>query len=340
MAGTWPSVASIRKIAAIKLEAGLAGDPITRLFPMTNEANDFMEWEVEDNTYGLQQVRGLNGPPARVEKLGSKTYVEKPGVYGEFIQIDELEMTRLQREVGTINEPMTMQRFTDKYTTQLAEREVRRYRATCWGLLTTGAYSVTGPNGQVLHSGQYSITVDTSPTAWTFANRASATPLYDLGAQVTNGPAVGTSFAGDAEVWMNDFTFRAMVANTNAADLGGRRMGLQTANSLGLVNEVLALDNLPKIMVYDGWYNNDADAVTRCIPNYTALLIGRRLDGAQFGEYMMTNNANNGGGPGAYSFVVDNRGKKTPPTVEFHRGHNGGPVIFFPGSVRSLDVST
>lgn len=341
MATIWPTTASVRKIAAIKLEAMLADDPITRILPMRNFNGTFMQWEVEDNNYGLQQVRGLNGPPARVNKLGSKTYVEKPGVYGEFIQIDETEMTLLQRAAGTVNERVTIDQLTDKYTTQLAQREVRRYRYIAWTLVTTGAYSVTGPTGQVLHSGSYSITVDSSPTAWTLANRASATPLYDIAAQITNGPAAGTNFAAGAELWMNDATFRLMMLNTNANDLGGRRLtGLQPANGRAALNEVLAADGLPNIVVYDGWYNNDSDAITRCIPDGRAILVGQRLDGATLGEYMMTDNANNpGGAPGPYAFINDTRGKQVPPTIEFHRGHNGGPVLFFPGSIRVLDVT-
>ncbi len=339
MAYTWPTPADLRKIEAVKVDNLLEGNPLASILPMRDENTHFLEWEVEDNNYGLQQVRGLNGPPARVNKTGSQKFIEEPGVYGEYYHFNELEMTELARVVGTVNEVETVDGMIAKATSNLADRFARRWNYIGWTLLMTGAYSVTGPNGQVLHSGAYSITVDPAPTSWTLANRAAATPLADFGAQIANGPAVGTNFGRGATAYMNDATFRLMMLNTNANDLGGRRLqGLQPVNNPNGLNEILTGDGLPNIVIYDGWYLNDAGDVTYFIPTGYVLLVGARPGGQGLGQYSMTRNANNNGRPGPYNFVNDTRGKAVPPSIEVHSGHNGGPVIWYPGSIRVMDV--
>jgi hypothetical protein len=338
MAYTWPTTQTLRKITSVKIEALMADDPISTILPIANEDSHYLEWEVEDNNYGLQQARGLDGPPARVNKLGSKRYLFEPGVYGEFMVVNETEMTMLAREIGTVNERMTMDNIIDKYTTMLAQREVRRIKYIGWTLLTTKSFSVTGPNGQVLHTDTFSIT-DYNATTW--ATIASATPLADLAALITLGPTYGTNFGAGATVYMNDATFRNMMKNTNAADLGGRRVtGLQPVNNRPGLQEILTGDGLANIQVYDGWYNNDSDAIVRFIPDGKAVAVGQRPNGEALGEYAMTFNANNpGGASGPYAFVNDTRGKAVPPTIEIHRGHNGGPILWYPGSIVLMDVS-
>jgi hypothetical protein len=58
----------------------------------------------------------------------------------------------------------------------------------------------------------------------------------------------------------------------------------------------------------------------------------------------MTRNLNNpGGAPGHYEYIKDyaqgiNAPKETPPKIEIHVGHNGGPVCFRPGSIVIMSV--
>lgn len=336
MAYLWPTTQSLRRIEAVKVDNLLGDDPLRSILPMVDEDTYFLEWEVEDNNYGLQQARGLDGEPYRVNKWGSQRYKEEPGVYGEFYRMNETEMTILQREVGTANEVSTIERFMATASSNLAKRFVRRYRQIGWSLLTTGSFSVAAPNGQTVHKGTYSLqTYDAS----TWGTAATATPLTDLGALVTLGPAVGTNFAGGAKAYMNDATYRKMAKNTNAADLGGRRVtGLSPVNTRNGINELLTGDNLANIVVYDDFYLDDGNNVTRFIPDNKVVVVGQRPGNEQLGEYAMTLNANTGR-PGAYNFVNDTRGKSVPPVIELHSGHNGGPILWYPGSIIIMDVS-
>ena len=53
-----------------------------------------VRWTQEDNYYGLQQFRGLDGEPTHVQRVGLKTYSYEPGVFGEFVTVTEEELTK------------------------------------------------------------------------------------------------------------------------------------------------------------------------------------------------------------------------------------------------------
>jgi hypothetical protein len=59
----------------------------------------------------------------------------------------------------------------------------------------------------------------------------------------------------------------------------------------------------------------------------------------------MTRNANNPGyAPGSYTYTIDRTGngpngqRQTPPNIEVHQGHNGGPRLEYPGSILLMSV--
>jgi hypothetical protein len=53
----------------------------------------------------------------------------------------------------------------------------------------------------------------------------------------------------------------------------------------------------------------------------------------------MTRNANNPGmAPGRYQKIIDRGENEVPRKIEVHRGHNGGPVIYFPGSIVAMTI--
>ena len=57
---------------------------------------------------------------------------------------------------------------------------------------------------------------------------------------------------------MNQTDVNNLLNNSNSADLFGRRVnGLSTVNNLSDLNELLAGDDLPQIVVYDKGYLND-----------------------------------------------------------------------------------
>jgi hypothetical protein len=125
-----------------------------------------------------------------------------------------------------------------------------------------------------------------------------------------------------------------LMNNTNAADMFGKRLTNSTINSLEDVNTILGANDFPQIVPYDKGYISDAGVFTNFIPDSKAVLVGARTNGAKLGEYRMTRNANNPTvEPGPYTRVIDHGENFIPRKIEVHDGHNGGPVIWFPGAV-------
>jgi hypothetical protein len=169
---------------------------------------------------------------------------------------------------------------------------------------------------------------------------ATATPLADLRAVQLLARGHSVRFDQSSRAYANQVTVNKMLANTNAADLYGRRTaGLGTANSLNQVNELYTMDGLPNIRVYDEGYLNTSGTFVPHIPNDKVVVVGRRTDGAPIGEYQMVRNVNNPGmAPGAYMRVIDRGETEVPRTLEIHDGHNGGPALRFPSAVAIMNV--
>jgi hypothetical protein len=99
------------------------------------------------------------------------------------------------------------------------------------------------------------------------------------------------------------------------------------------------------VVMDDGYYDDDG-AWQLLIPDDKVVVFGRRSSGARLGEYRRTRNAQNPGiAPGPYIIVTDNLSTGTsntttpvPRKVTVHRGHNGGPVIFYGNAVVVMSV--
>jgi len=222
---------------------------------------------------------------------------------------------------------------------QLLGRRLDRIEKIVWDLLTAGTFSVAGPDGVTMHTDTFTLQTASAAVAW--ATFATATPLKDFRAVQLLSRGYSVSFGADAKAYMNRVTFNNLVANTNTADLAGRRTsGLQTVLTLGEINSVLAGEGLPQIVIFDGGYLDSSGTFQPFIPNSKVVVVGRRLDGAPIGNYVYTRNANNPGlEPGPYMKVVDNEEREVPRLIEVHDGHNGGPIIEFPSAVVILTVS-
>jgi hypothetical protein len=226
---------------------------------------------------------------------------------------------------------------------QLVLRETARIRQIGWTLFTTGTFSISGKGSTLTHTDTFALQTSNAST-WSTAS--SATPLADLRAVQQMGSEFGVDFGTRSLAIMNRVTANRMFANTNAADLGGRRtMGGGTVTSQDETNRINMAEDLPSIVVYDKGYKNDSGTFTKFIADNVVLVVGRRSDGGPIAEYRMTRNMNNPGGtPGSYEYVKDyaqgrNAPKETPPRIEIHRGHNGGPVIYRPKAFVIMDVS-
>lgn len=333
----YPTSAEIREVEQVKLPRLIADRPVLKIMPIREVDDHLLVWEQKDNYRGLQQVRGLDGAPTRVKKVGAKRYSMEPGVYGEFTDINETELTR-RRKLGSFGEAINISDLVMECQDLLLQRRLDRVEWIIWTLLTTGTFSVASGAG-VLHTDTFSIQTFTATVPYSTA--ATATPLADFRAVKLLGRGKSTNFGRKAQAWMNQSVFNELISNGNAADLYGRRQGgLATINNVDDANKLFMGDDLPEIVIYDEGYEDDSGTFQLFIPNDKIVVVGARPAGAPLGEYRMTRNANNPDlAPGPYTAVVDTLDKQGPPRrIDVHDGHNGGPVLWFPGSIVVMNV--
>lgn len=332
----YASPSELKAIGQIKQPTLLLNDPIFRFFPPKNVESHVIMWEQKDNFVGLQQLRGMDGEPNRVKNVGSKRYVVEPGIYGEFLEIDEQAITA-RRPVGANTGFMDISDMVVEKQEQLLGREIDLMRYILWTLVTTGTFSVALPGGGVAHTDTFGIqTYDAS--AWGTA--ASATPLGDFRAVQLLGRGTSNDFGARATAFMNRVQVNKLLANTNAADLYGKRLpGLASALSVRDLNVIMEGEGLPQIVVWDDGYLTDAGVNTPFIPEHKIVVFAARPAGQILGNYQVTRNANNPNqAAGSYDMVYES--PKPPMNVQVHRGHNGGPTIEYPSAVVVMDATS
>lgn len=308
-----------------------------QIMPMRDQDAWILSWEQRDNYIDLQNIRGLNGEPGKVKKIGGKRYTMEPGVYGEFIPIDERELT-VRRQWGNFSAPVNITDLVMEAQDQLLLRRLDRIESIIWTLLSTGTFSVSDADGTVQQTDTFSLLTYSAGVAW--GTPATSTPLADFRAVKLLARGHSVSFGGQAVAYANQKTVNAMLLNTNAADLYGRRtQGLGTFNTLSQINGLLTMDDLPGLVAYDEGYLNSAGTFVPFIPDNKVVVVGKRPAGQVVGEYKMVRNANNPGmAPGPYMKVIDHGDEKVPRLIEIHDGHNGGPVIYFPSALVIMSV--
>jgi hypothetical protein len=249
--------------------------------------------------------------------------------------IDERQITQ-RRPWGSFAGSIDITDLVREAQDKLLNRELDRQELTVWTLLATGTFSVSDGTS-VLHTDSYTTQTYSAGVVW--ATAATSAPLADFRAVQLKSRGYSVNFGAQAKAFMNRSTLNALLSNTNAADIGGRRLaGLSSINSLDDANRLLAMDDLPQLVPYDQGYIDEAGTFQLFIPNNKVIVVGARRDGDPVGEYRLTRNANNPDvGPGSYDKVVDDP-NRVPRTVEVHRGHNGGVVIYHPAAVVVMTV--
>jgi hypothetical protein len=360
---TYPTVQELRMLDQEKTPKLTQDDLIFQYFPIVEQPVIDVRFTQRDNYTGLQGFRGVGGQPTRVRRVGAKSYLYEPGVYGEFITLEEKEI--IERAAwANPNQYMSLDAMVTEAQDQLIQRRVDRIKWIMWTLLATGIFFVptqqaeaqntgTGVQGGAGHGdmyanvtaiGQFGIQTFTASPTW--ATLATATPMADLrNFQLTAERGRSVSFGRGTVAIMNRATFLNVVNNQNANDLGGqvRDPGGSKMISLDNVNEVLIAQDLPTIIVYDEGYIDDNNTFQLWVPNNVVILIGARANGEPVGQYWLTRNANNDGmAPGVYQFVNDSglvpNQKIVPRQIDVHDGHNGGPVLFYPSAIGRMTV--
>lgn len=333
----YPSAQELQTVEQSLLPDLTANDPVFDIFPIGTQNASLLKWQQKDDYIGLQSLRGLNGAPPRVTRVGINEYQMKPGTYGEFAEIDEAELTE-RAKFGSLTDVIDINDLVAEAQEQLLHRRLTRIKYIAWTLLSTGTFSVASENGGTLHTDSYTMQTFSASVAW--STTATATPLADFRSVQLLSLGYSVDFGSKARAYMNRVTWNNMIKNTNSADLYGRRTaGFGTYESIDDVNKLLAGDDLPQIVIYDHAYKNASGTATRYIPNNVVVVVGVRPGGKSIGEYTMTRNINNpDGGPGAYTKVVDTGDREVPRRLMVHDGHNGGPRLFYPSAVVVMSV--
>ena len=335
---TFPTSAELIEIAQEKMPRLVQDRPVFKIFPIRNVDSHELVWEQRDNYQGLQQVRGLEGAFSRVKKTGVKRYKMDPGVYGEYEPIEETELT-VRRQIGTFGTPVAIDDLVMPIQDKLLLRRLDRIEYIIWVLLLTGTFAIADGTGIIKHTDSFTLQTYAALVPW--STYGTATPLADLRAVQLKHRGYSVSFGADAEMWVNLKTANNLLLNTNAADLYGRRTaGLGTFNNLEQINQLLAGENLPKIVIYDegyisdGFDGNTAGTFVPFIADGSGVVIGKRPAGQTVGEYRMTRNANNPDmAPGPVMRVIDRGETVLPRSIEVYDGHNGGPALFFGSAI-------
>lgn len=336
----YPSNAILEEIAQDFLPTLQMTDPLFDFMPIENEDTDLVMWEQEDNNQGLMNVRGINGQPGKVQPLGVKRYAMQPGYYGDFNSIDELEITR-RRGIGTFGNVIDVEELVMKRQNQLMDRLIKRIVNIGWLTVTTGTYTVTNKDGVVIATDTFPIQTYSAGTGW--ATTATATPLADFRAIKLKQRGHAVLFNAKATAYMNQVTFNYLTANTNSADLFGKRTaGFGTVIGLGDINKVLLGEDMPQIAIYDGGYIDSTGTFQPYIANGKVTVVGQRVDGAQVAKFILTRNAQKETpGPGIYTLVVDTLSSGTAPVpreISVHAGFNGGPGVLYSNAIVSMSV--
>ena len=332
---SYPTSMELREIEQDKIPLlSLADDPIFQFFPIEEIEDWYVSWTQQDNYTGLQQVRGINGAFPRVSARGGKRFVMEPGVYGEYANLDERTLSERARYAGAFNEPIDIDDLVAVEQDNLLERRLSRIRWILWTLATSGTFSVADADGAILHTDSYTMQVFTAGIPW--STSATAVPLQNFRAARLLARGQSADLGRKATAFMNTITANRLFSNTNANDLFGWRLDNSTAMNNAGVNTILAGQNLPSIVEYDGGYRDDTNAFVPFIPDGKVVVFGARDSGASLGAYKMTRNANNErGAPGPYTEVLET---KAPKSLQVVDGHNGGPAIYYPGSIVIMNV--
>lgn len=339
----YPTAGEFMEIEQELLPGMEEGDPSAKHFPDENHEGWYLEWSQMDNLNGKQQWRGINGEPPRVKPVGQNRYHAEPGVYGEYIPIDEKSLTtRGLGRAGTYGGPLmpTRDMIADAQK-QLLNRRVTHKRWARWEMLVKGYYHSTSANGAIGYTTAYNQQLQAALVAW--GTSASAKPLADLRAAQLRSRGTSASFGAGATGYLNRVTANKLLANTNQDDLAGKRLGnLATPLNLNDTNTILQGEGLPRMEVYDdGWIPEDTLTWIPWIPDDVVIIVGVRPNRVQPGGYMHTSNANNPGrAPGPYTIIDDNLDRGgVPREIKVHDGHNGGVVVRYPGMIIRLNVA-
>lgn len=330
----YPSTKELKEINPEKIQNLTRNRPTFRIFPIVTSDLWTLEWTQKDNWRGLQQLRGLNGEPSYVSLVGDKSFSAKPGVFGEYATVDETMMTLRAQNVPA-GGPVDITSLVTERQDYLNNRELDLLEYIGWKILLDGEFTFIGKTGAVYKD---KFPIQTAVFS-DWSNLTTATPLQDLMSLKMLQSGKSVNFGAGAEIFMNQVTMSYLLRNRNPNDLGGQLAvsvgGVKPNKTIGEINSLMAGHNLPQLTEYDeGYYPDGTAGFTKWIPDRVLSIVGQRTNGDRLGEYrMVRNNQNPNNEPGRYEKVIDWLDKRVPRIIEVHRGHNGGPVLYYGSAI-------
>ena len=327
-----PTALELRRAEQVKLPELTMGSPIFGHFPIESVEEFLLRWTQKDNFQGLQGVRGLGGKPGRVSLVGDKTYMSQPGVYGEFVPLDEVTLTLRRNAAELSGKPIPIRDLVGEAQDLLLSRRISRIKYILWTLVTSGTFSVSDLNGTVIHTDSFTLNTKTCAVPW--STHATATPMQDMLDALLLYRGMSVRADESAKIYLNRKWANHVLMNSNSADLGGKKYaGGATLNTLADINNIFLLNGLPSLeIVEEGYYDTNGTWQLFC-PDNVAVMIARRSSGAKIGSYRMTlNQATASNIVGPYTAVIYHK-EEIPASIEVHDGHNGGPTLEFPGAI-------
>lgn len=330
----FPTSYKIETIERIKLPRRVADSPLLSIMPFDSTPETFLLWEQGDLYRGFQQWRGLNNRPLTVSRVGSKRYFAEPGVYGEKIILNEDELTNRRAKAAQSQPggPVDIGDLVMEAHEQLLDRRLTLITKIIADYLVGGSFTVSDINGNTVYRGSYTRQQVTPAVAWNLVN--TAMPLKDMIGYRELELGQDVVFDESGVQLMTSKTWSFVQGNLNANDLFGKRVGGgNTINSVADLNQIFLQNGVPPIRIWnDGYFRESDGAFTKFIPDGKVLVVGKRKSGARVGSYRFTRNINApGAAPAPYVRVrVED---DVPSHVEVHDGHNGGPVLQYPGTL-------
>ncbi len=260
-------------------------------------------FEQRDSFSGYSTGRRSGAGFRVVPREEKRRFTVTPYDYGEEKVMDE-DFLRMTRQMGTFGMPQRNGEEQINDIIHLIDRFIKRYKYNLWTLLTTGTYSVLGEKGEFIGGDSYVFQSFTVSTAW--SNFAASTPIEDLRNMRLQHRGTSSSFGRKGKIYLQSQDVINLLSNTNANDLGAKRVITQNAGAqpfqLGDVNRFLLDSDLPEIVEYDEFLPTAATNFSTVIPSATAganslyqmyipyqtgVAIGARDYGEPIGDYTM-----------------------------------------------------
>lgn len=297
-----------------------------------------------DILIGMQPWRGVDKEPQSnpVNYNHWGVYCRlSPGYWGEQDRITEELLTRGASPHSLCGEPIDLFEIVANIQELLMERRYNRVEFNIWQALVYGNYEARNMDGVVVQEATFNINKVT--IKWPWSDPENSTPLMDIRCVKLLERGTSTSFGSCATMYMNQVTMNCMLRNRNPWDIGKHGVSACCEPfTMDRINEILAANQLPNIMVYEGGYYDDARNFHTYIPDGYAIIVGCRPNNEAIARYWLTRNAvdcvgSTGIGSGFAQMIQDScTWGDVPRKIKMFDLHNGGVGIHYPQAVVAI----